>query len=208
MWEYIAGILMAPVQTLREIAEKKLWKQGLLIIVAIALIKGVANAVTARDNPILPPGLEMSAGLHPVLQSMLSVFQSPYFLIGSSLVGGIVTWFVGGLLFYGFGKLFKGQGTLTGILASTGYADAPYFIGIPLTVLLTLLGRPGAILGGFVGFGMGVWTFALDVLAVRESLGISTWAALITVLIPLMLLFCSIFLMGVLMAAGAIFSAP
>ncbi|MDH7577101.1 MAG: Yip1 family protein [Bacillota bacterium] len=206
MWEYITGALAAPVQTFRETAQKKWWRQGLLLVGGLALLRGLVGAATARANPPLPPGLETTPEFPRFLEAALNLLQSPLFMLIGSLLGGVLVWFLGGVIFFAIGKLFKGQGTLGGVLAGLGFAETPRLIEIPLTAVLSLLGAPGTILGGVASFGFRIWVLVLDVLAVRESLRLGTGAATAVVLIPIALVFIGLFLLGIILAVTAIFT--
>ena len=51
MWEYLVGVINEPVRTLREVAEKRLWKESLLLIIAITLVGGAVSVVSLKMNP-------------------------------------------------------------------------------------------------------------------------------------------------------------
>ncbi len=206
MWEYITGALAAPVQTFRETSQKQWWRQALLLAGGLALLRGLVSAAAAQEAPPLPSSLEMTPGFPGFLATAFDLLQSPLFLLASSLAGRILVWFLGGVIFLAVGKLFKGDGNLSGLLAALGFAEAPRLIEIPLTAVLSLLGLPGSILAGLAGFGFGIWILVLDILAVRESLRLRTGAAAAVVLIPLGLIFFLLFLLGVILAISAIFA--
>jgi len=200
MWEYISGSLAKPVQTLRSAAENNLWKQGLIIVAVLSILKG-STATTVMRNEELLSLLETTMSISGQ-ELLLSFLQSPLLVITLTLISGIFQWLLAGVLFHLFAKLFKGQGTLSGILASTGYAQSPNFIGIPLNALLSIsTGAGSAILSGIVSFGIGIWVFVLDIIAIKETYRISTVAATATFFIPFILLFIiTLFLIGMLTA--------
>lgn len=203
MWEYITGALVTPVQTFRQTAQQQLWKQGLSLVIILSFLRGLVGAVSMQEAFALPPGLEITPYFLQ-LEAAFKLFQSPLFFITSSFLGGILIWFLGGATFYLIGKLFKGQGTLGGLLAGIGFAKSPHFIQIPLTAVLTLLGLPGKVLSGLIGFGFSIWILVLNVLAVRESLKIGTGAAAATVLFPIALVFFALLLITILVLTLAV----
>lgn len=206
MWEYIPGTLTAPVQTLCTVAERKLWKEGLLVVVLLSLLQGVSLASTMSNENILPY-LEGITGT-PGIEVTVAVLQSPYFLTAAAFFLRALQWVLAGVLFHLLARLFKGQGTLGGVLAATAFAGSPDFIGIPLAALASLAGGL-AFLSGIVEFGTGIWTAVLGVIAIRENYRIGTGAAAAVFFIPFILLFiAALFLFGVLLAFAALLSLP
>ena len=52
MWEYLVALSMSRCDTLREVAEKRLWRESLLLVVVITLIGGGAvSVVSLEDEP-------------------------------------------------------------------------------------------------------------------------------------------------------------
>ncbi len=207
MWEYITGALAAPVRTFRETGQRELWRQGLLLVGGLALLRGLVSAAAAQEAAPLPPGLEMAPVLPGHLEGVFNLLHSPRFLLASSLLGGILLWFLGGVAFFALGKIFKGRGSLGGLLGALGFAEAPQFIEIPLAAVLSLLGLPGGILSGLARFGFRIWILVLDVLAVRESLALGTGAAVAAVLIPIALILLFFLLIGIILTLSAMFAA-
>lgn len=203
MWERIFGALRAPGKTLNQVAEENLWKEGLLIILIVALLQGLSSIASAGNQDIfryLEPFMEQ-----PIMDP---VQYSPIFIILSTLVGGLLGWVIMGAVFFLFAKLFKGRGTFSGMLAGLGYASTPYFIGAPLAALTSLAGAAGYILSGVIGFATGIWVLVLYIIAIRESQQISTGAAIATFFIPAVLLFIlALILIGIIVAMFMVFAA-
>jgi len=198
MFDYITEVLLKPVPTLREVAAKRMWQQGLLVVLIICFLRGLVNTALAREI-ILPPNLE-TLGLVE-LEEFLALIQSPAFQFSNSLLTGIFAWLSGGIVFFLIGKLFKGKGSFSGLLASLGFAKAPALIQIPLIAIFSLLGTFGKVLTGITSFGFTIWVIVLDIYAVRESLEMDTWKAIATVLIPAVLLFFGVLLLLAALAA-------
>jgi hypothetical protein len=187
MWEYLVGVINEPVRTLREVAEKRLWKEGLLLILVIALIGGAVSVVSLKMNP-------------PATSNLSSIFYSPAFFVLFMLVISILSWFITGAIYYGFSRLFKGQGSLPGMLASLGFAEIPSLVGAPLTALALLLGPAWIVFSYVPGFVAWIWVLVLDVLAIRESQRLDTGPAVGVILITVASVFLLIFVIIILVA--------
>jgi len=196
MWEYLVGVINEPVQTLREVAEKRLWKESLLLIVVITLIGGAVSIVSIK---ISPPAVS-NLSTDPTLAHFFSTFYSPAVFFPFILVSTICSWFIAGAIYYGFSKLFKGQGSLTGMLASLGFAETPSLVSAPLTALSLLLGPSWIFVSYVPGFVAWIWILVLDVLAIRESQHLDTGQAVGVMLITVAAMFLLILIVIVLIA--------
>jgi hypothetical protein len=200
MWEHLAGVIAEPVRALREIAEKRLWKESLLLVVVLALLNGAVTAATVNSRPV-----NIS---DPELVRLFSTLYTPGVFIPVALVASTLSWFINGAIYYGFSKLFKGVGTLVGMLASLGFATAPSLLSIPLTALALLFGQAtGSLVGGVAGFVAGIWILVLDVLAIRESQQLDTGQALAVLLITILALLALVFIIVLLVAIIAAIAA-
>ncbi|HHY40011.1 MAG TPA: YIP1 family protein [Syntrophaceticus sp.] len=183
MWERIIGVIMSPRETLRQTAEGELWKEGLLIILLTSVLKWLSQ-LAAPEQKLLGQ-LERLTG--SPLQQYSTPLDSPIAAFFSSLSGDLISWALGGLLFFLFAKLFKGQGTIPGMLAGLGYASTPFFLGAPL-MAVTSGGIAGYLLRSAIGFATAIWVAVLQIIAIRESQQISTGGAIVTFIIPGILL--------------------
>jgi hypothetical protein len=196
MWEYLVGVINEPVRTLREVAEKRLWKESLLLVIAITLIGGAVSIVSLKMNP--PATSNLSSD--PTLAHFFSTFYSPAVFFPFMLVSGILSWFIAGAIYYGFSRLFKGQGSLPGMLASLGFAEIPSLVSAPLTALALLLGPAWIFVSYVPGFVAGIWILVLDVLAIRESQHLDTGQAIGVLLITVAALFVLIIIIAAIAA--------
>ena len=203
MWERIFEAFSAPAKTLRQAAEKELWKEGLFIVAVVAILNGLSEMVAPGYIDALQY-LEESLNL-PIMGTPLT---SPSFELFSSLFGGLLGWLVVGAVFFFVAKIFKGQGSFVGMLASLGYANCPYLIGAPLAAITSVAGSFGAILSGVIGFAVGIWVLVLNIIAIRESQQISTGAAAATYFIPIILFILLLVLLGVLIAITIFTTTP
>ncbi|HHW05897.1 MAG TPA: hypothetical protein GXX32_08385, partial [Methanothermobacter sp.] len=135
-----------------------------------------------------------------------SAMDSPIAAFFSSLSGDLISWVLGGLLFFLFAKLFKGQGTIPGMLAGLGYASTPFFLGAPL-MAVTSGGIASHLLSSAIGFATAIWVAVLQIIAIRESQQISTGGAIVTFIIPGILLFLIFFFFILLVAALILMAA-
>jgi hypothetical protein len=162
----------------------------------IALIGGAVSVVSLKMNP--PATSNLSAD--PTLAHFFSIFYSPAFFVLFMLVSSILSWFITGAIYYGFSRLFKGQGSLPGMLASLGFAEAPSLVSAPLTALALLLGPAWIVVSYVPGFVAWIWILVLDVLAIRESQRLDTGPAVGVILVTVAAVFLLIFVIIVLVA--------
>lgn len=203
MWEYITGAITTPLETLRHVAQKEYWREGLLLTAATGLIKGAATVVVARSTP--STFSELSASGFPLLETLRTLMRSPAYIMANSLISSILFWFVAGVICFGFSRIFKGTGTLRGLLASLGFASAPQLLGAPLAAVFCLFGNPGIFLSSTISFLTSVWVLALEVFSIRESTGITTGAAIISAILASFGFFCFLLAVGLLLSLGTIF---
>ncbi len=200
MWERIFKTLAAPGETLHQVAEKNLWKEGLLLVLVIAILKGATQTAAVGNEEALIY-LERYFGPSSV-DSFSSFMYSPTYMIISSLFSELLGWVVLGAVFFLFAKLFKGHGSMSGMLAGLGYASCPYFLGVPLAALTSLAGNAGSIISGIISFAAAIWVLVLSIIAIRESQQIGTGAAVAVYFIPVVVLgIVFLLLIGFLIAA-------
>jgi len=202
MWERIIGVIKSPGETLRQTAEAELWKEGLVIILLTSLLKWLSQ-LAAPEQKLLGQ-LERLTGSS--VDQFSSAMDSPIAAFFSSLSGDLISWVLGGLLFFLFAKLFKGQGTIPGMLAGLGYASTPFFLGAPL-MAVTSGGIASHLLSSAIGFATAIWVAVLQIIAIRESQQISTGGAIVTFIIPGILLFLIFFFFILLVAALILMAA-
>lgn len=183
MWERIIGVIKSPGETLRQTAEDQLWKEGLLIILLTSVLKWLSQMAAPKQE--LLEQLERFTGSS--VEQFSTTLDTPAAAFFSSLSGDLIFWVLGGLLFFLFAKLFKGQGTIPGMLAGLGYASTPFFLGAPL-MAVTSGGIAGYLLSSAIGFATAIWVAVLQIIAIRESQQISTGGAIVTFIIPGILL--------------------
>ncbi len=205
MWEYLAGVIAEPARSLREVAEKRLWKEGLLLLVVIALLNATVAIAEYRSGMLQNSGLLSAPGITPLPGSFLATLYSPGVMLPFMLVYTILVWFIGGAIFYGFSRMFKGLGTLPGMLAGLAFAETPFLLSVPFSALALLLGGViGPLLGGMASLASAVWILVLKVLAIRESQQLSTGQAIGVILITVAAYIVLIVLIGVVIGLIAL----
>jgi hypothetical protein len=184
--EAAVAVITRPASAMRDIAVARAWLAGLLLYVAASVLNGLSTLAGRPAN--IPGGADLS-DLPPEVAGTLARLQSPEFLMVSSVVislPSLVFW--AGVVFL-VGRMLGGRGAFSGLLATQGFASVPNFLLAPVAAMLNLAGGPLTFVGVPLGFGFIVWTFVLDVIGIRESLGFSTGKAIATALIPLAILF-------------------
>jgi hypothetical protein len=128
-------------------------QNALTIVVIAALATGIAAAIGASGSTAGNPILGLIAGL-----------------IGSVLGWAVVTGFV-----YIVGtRLFGGTATWGEVLRTVGFANSP---GV-----LNILGFI-PVIGGIVGFVVGIWVIVATVIGIRQALDVGTGQAIISAVI-------------------------
>ena len=89
-------------------------------------------------------------------------------------------WFILAVLFYGVGSIFRTSGSLIGLLAALGFAQVPGLINVATTGVTSLFGTAGAGMGALASLLLGSWGIALQIIAIRESMSLSTGKAIAT----------------------------
>ena len=123
------------------------------------------------------------------------------------MLSSILSWFIAGAIYYGFSRLFKGQGSLPGMLASLGFAETPSLVSAPLMALALLLGRAWIFVSYVPGFLAWVWILVLDVLAIRESQRLDTGQSIAVLLITVAAVFVLIMIIVIIVAIIAAIAA-
>jgi hypothetical protein len=119
------------------------------------------------------------------MMALLAATHSVGFVLFSALILGPLALLVSSAILYGVGHLFGGRGTFTGLLSATAFTSVPSILLSPISAWLNLAGGPFMVLNGFIGLSFAVWAVILQVIAVRESLGLTTGRAVLAVLLPL-----------------------
>ena len=117
-------------------------------------------------------------------------------IIGAG-VGALIGWLIWSLIILGIGKLMGGTADFGEVMRTLAFAYSP-------GVLQILAFIP--ILGALIALASGIWTFVATVIAVREAMDFDTGKAVITVLIPFIIV-VGLVMTVVMMTVGLAFFA-
>lgn len=199
--EAVPGVVIRPVPTLRQIAVSCPWWLALLVYIGAALLSGLAGLINlnAQLGQVLDPAMlgKLDPQARQQITGWLSTFTAaaPAFVIGSSLVLAPIGLFISAGLFWLVARILGGQGSFGGLFAAVGFAGAvPTLVQAPLVALLGLAGPAFSPLISSVSLIAGIWSLILDVIAIRESMNLSTGRAIavIVLLIVLVIVLCCV----------------
>ena len=160
---WLAGIIVNPVDTLRDISQQKPIGWGILIYLVVSFL----SVLTANGD--IPPAMK------------------PWIVISSPVLA-IITLFIYSGLYHLFARLFGGTGDFWGLFSAVSFTSFVFIFLPPLNLLSQLGGIVAVLTMGLLSFAVGIWNLVLEVIAVRENHQISTGLSVLTVLIPLVIL--------------------
>lgn len=180
----IIGVITQPVRTFRQIALARPWQQALVLYIGLAVLQGLTSLTLPQSD--LGTSIAGSPAADSGARAFLDTITTPGFLFGSALVFSPLFLIIETGILYLVGRLLGGRGPFSGLLSTFAFASVPLLIMAPVTAVLNLGGSAMAIglLRGLVGTAAGIWVFVLQVLAIRESLTLSTGRAIAVFLIP------------------------
>ncbi len=177
LFDWLYGVIVSPSDTLNEIArERPVW-WGLLIYLGISVLGSLA----ALFDPEV-------VGFYEEMTRQFA-FTIPFLplAIGGLLIAVLILLIYVGVLHL-FGRLFGGSGGYWNLFSAYTFANFPGIIGVPITVIGGLFGVVGSVLSGLVGFGISIWVIVLQVIALRESHGLSTGMSILAYVLTLFIL--------------------
>lgn len=177
LFDWLYGVIARPVSTLKEVASNKPVWWGLLIYLGISLLSSLAAVF---DPQVAALYEEMTRQFTFAIPALLLVF-------GGILISVLMLLIYVGVLHL-FGRLFGGSGSYWSLFSAYTFASFPGIIGVPVTLFGSLLGVVGSILSGLVGFAISIWVIVLQVIALRESHGLSTGMAILAYFITIFVL--------------------
>lgn len=184
-FDAIVGVIVQPVRALRQIALARPWPQALALSIGLAVLQGLASLTFSR--PDLDASMVGSPAMGTGAAEFLETVTAPAVLFGSALVITPLALILETGVLYLIGRLLGGRGHFSGLLSTFAFASVPLLIMAPVTAVMNL---GGSVLGigliqGLLGTAAGIWVLVLQVLAIRESLTLSTGRAIAVLLIPL-----------------------
>lgn len=142
--------------------------QVIIIVAVIGVISSVAQALSASDE---------------------SAFESSALTnVGVSAATTVIGWLAWAFLAYLLGTgVFGGTGSYMDMLRAIAFAQSPSVISI-LSVPLVFIPLADVVLGGLIGLVVALWVLIVNVIATRQTLGISTGkAVVVTVIVTIVL---------------------
>ena len=117
-----------------------------------------------------------------------AVATSAFTNVATSAATAVLGWLLWAFLAYLLGTaVFGGTASYVEMLRAIGFAQSPSVISI-LSVPLVFVPIAGTVLGGLLGIAAALWVLIVDVIATRQTLGISTGkATIITVIVTIVL---------------------
>lgn len=165
----IYGLIVCPAKTLEDITSGEKWKEGAVIWLFVILLMTVSSFSTG-------------AGI-------VSEF------IGTVILLGLFLLFHSAVIDYLSG-LFGGRGTARGITAGFMSASLPY----AFSVFFALLSQFGLEIINSIGmFAIVIWSFLLDILAIRSNYGFGNGKSFLIGISPFLI---SVFLIIALIILG------
>jgi len=178
IFDWLYGVITRPVGTLNEIAREKPAGWGFLIYLAVSLMSGAA--VTFQ---------QYRYGMFDEAMQQFAITIAPAVLIIGGFFFTVVALFVFTLVLHLFGRLFGGSGGYWNIFSAYTFASFPSIIGVPVSLFAAFLGWAGMLLNSLAGFGISIWVIVLQVIALRESHGLTTGMSILAYIISVVLLF-------------------
>lgn len=165
--EWLYGVLASPVQTLNEIAREKPVGLAFLVYLGVAVLVMVSNIFGDQGFVVLEETM-----------AELGIFIPASVLITGAIVFAVASIFIITALLHLLARLFGGSGGYWNLFSAYAFADFPMIISVLITLIAAYLGTVGAVFGGLITFGLSIWVIVLQVIALRESHGLSTGASI------------------------------
>jgi len=165
--EAVAGILIRPRETLRQVGGGASLGPALVALLLTALVSRWSSTLI---NP--EPAAWLGGSIAYTLLTVASMGLL-FFLLAA--------------VYYGLARLLRLRGSFRGLLSGLALANVPSVFTAPLALLAVALGPAGQVLAGLGTMALGIWVTVLSVLAVREVFATSTGRALLIYLLPVAL---------------------
>jgi hypothetical protein len=157
------GILIQPVKTLKDIARERPANEAFLIYLCITTLNLLASLYNRQSLQALED-LMKETNIH----LPLSV------IVAASILMAIISIFIITGLLHLLVRLFKGSGAYWSFFSAYALANFPLIIGVPITFASGFMEAGWNALAGAVSFGISLWIMILQIIAIRESYGLST----------------------------------
>ncbi|QGU00702.1 hypothetical protein SYNTR_2108 [Candidatus Syntrophocurvum alkaliphilum] len=168
------GIIFEPAKTLKIISEEKPVSQALIVFLVVIIFNAVVNQ--SIDSVVGNNNVHQLAAIQDFVW-IFSLF---------AIIIAVVLLFVQAGLYSLLGDVIYSQQNGRGLLASLSFAHVPGVLGPALYYAGVLAGINW--LGAILSLAVSIWVLILQVLAVRESLGLYTYQAVFIFLLPVLVM--------------------
>ncbi len=151
--DWLYGVLVSPSEVFRRLSEEQPVRPAGLLLLLLAVLTSAAGPFDVTEEFL---GIEIPR-VWMFLGSAIGTF------VGSVALMGAV---------FAVSAVFGGTGGFAGMFSAVAFAQFPAMFGVPAGLLSRVPGA--AAIGGLLSFGVGMWTFILSVIALRESRELST----------------------------------
>ncbi|MFO7951799.1 MAG: Yip1 family protein [Bacillota bacterium] len=193
--DWLFGVIASPVKTLREISRERPVGWAFLVALGVSVLAIPANFYGSEGQRAIED-----------LGREVDLFIDASFMVIGGLVFVVVSLFIFTGLLHLLAKLFRGQGGYWNFFSAYCFAEFPMIITVPATLLGVYLGPAGSILSGLIGLGISVWVMVLQVIAVRESYGLSSGASIAAYIIHFVILIAIPVTIAVVLVTALLFS--
>lgn len=178
MWDVLYDLLFQPGLAMRNIGEQKRVGQAWGVALTSIIIPVWALALSSKDN---------------------TVVTAIHMLLGFKVVVSLFMWMTAAASWHLIAEFLGGRGTGIGLFTALGFAYLPCIFIIPLWAIITVMPPSSkTLLMTIAILGILFWSLLLDVLAIREVHQLSTAKAVLTMIMPIILI-------GVLAIIGFVF---
>lgn len=188
------GILTQPVKTLRDIVEDRPANEAFLVYLSITILNLLVSLYNRQSLQALED-LMLETKIHLPL-SVIVAASILITIISIFLITGLVHLLV---------RLFKGSGAYWSFFSAYALANFPLIIGVPITFASGFMGVGWNALAGFVSFGLSIWIMILQIIAIRESYGLSTVGSIGIYFLHLVLMVGMLVILAVLIVFAVAF---
>lgn len=214
MWDWIAGVIVSPAETFREIGARAAWPQALALVAALGLINALIQAAGALTGAgaawaeLRNVSREFGTGVDPFAGGAGMATGLAVATAFTEVIWRPILWTAAALVVYLVAYLLGGRGDFVRLWAVLGFAAVPEFLVAPLSAAVALLGvlsPPLSALGSLallpVNLLVFIWLVVLYVLGVRETMSLTTERATAAVLLPIAVILLFILLAICVIAA-------
>ncbi len=120
--------------------------------------------------------------------SQFNVYIPLSVIVFGTLALSFLALFVSAALLHLFARLFGGSGGFWNLFSAYAFTTFPMIFSVPVFLLAGFIGVAGGFLSGLVSMGLSVWVLVLDVIAVKESHGLSLGRSIAAYLVYLALI--------------------